>query len=128
MSLSDSGDILEGAPLNLSCSSDSSLAEHRWYKQIRPSRRQILTSGPVLVFRSIKSSDSAEYFCTVDNELGKKTSEPVAIDVKCEFSGTLTYVSVVFWGDLYKTVQVSFRHKNLYQIVSPVKISNHLRS
>ncbi|XP_051939998.1 uncharacterized protein LOC127613126 isoform X3 [Hippocampus zosterae] len=114
VSLSDSGDILEGAPLNLSCISDSSFAEHRWYKQIRPSRRQIMTSGPVLVFRSIKSSDSAEYFCTVDNELGKKMSEPVVIDVKCEFSGTLTYVSVVFsrWGSVQDYTGMSTLHRS----------------
>ncbi|XP_077426697.1 B-cell receptor CD22-like [Vanacampus margaritifer] len=82
VSLSGPGDIPEGGPLILNCSSDSPSAQRRWYKKIGTSRRQFVTNGPQLVFGSIRSSDSAQYFCTVENELGKKTSEPVTIDVK----------------------------------------------
>ncbi|XP_061685366.1 B-cell receptor CD22-like [Syngnathoides biaculeatus] len=80
--LSDSHEILEGNPLTLKCSTDTTSAEHRWYKKIRPSNHKFMTYGLMMVFSNVSYSDSAEYFCTVENELGKKTSEPVVIDVK----------------------------------------------
>ncbi|XP_054634960.1 B-cell receptor CD22-like [Dunckerocampus dactyliophorus] len=81
VSLSDAAEILEGRPLTLTCSTDVS-AKHRWYKKWGPSNNTVLSEDPQLVFRSIRSSDSGEYWCTVENELGKKTSEPVLIDVQ----------------------------------------------
>ncbi|XP_077380713.1 uncharacterized protein LOC144020790 isoform X2 [Festucalex cinctus] len=90
VSLSDPGDIVEGGPLILNCSSDSASAKHRWYKRITPSRRQFVRNGPQLVFGANGSSDSAEYFCTVENELGKQTSEPVTIQVQSRSATTRT--------------------------------------
>ncbi|XP_054634140.1 carcinoembryonic antigen-related cell adhesion molecule 5-like isoform X3 [Dunckerocampus dactyliophorus] len=80
--LSDAAEILEGRPLTLNCSTNVSASpKHRWYKK-RHSNDEVLGEDPELVFNSIKSSDSAEYWCTVENQLGKKTSETVFIDVQ----------------------------------------------
>ncbi|XP_061626636.1 sialoadhesin-like isoform X2 [Phyllopteryx taeniolatus] len=80
---SDPEEILEGRPLTLTCRTDTqtSYGQH-WYKKLKPSGHQAVGDGPELVFTSIRSSDSAEYFCTVGNELGNKTSQSVMIDVK----------------------------------------------
>ncbi|XP_061686509.1 protein turtle-like [Syngnathoides biaculeatus] len=81
--LSDRGEILEGHSLTLTCRTDiqTSYRQH-WYKKIRPSGQQALGTRPELVFTPIQSSDSAEYFCVVENDLGKRTSQSVMIDVK----------------------------------------------
>ncbi|XP_061840290.1 uncharacterized protein [Nerophis lumbriciformis] len=88
VSLSHTGDILEGRPLTLTCYIDnfdysSATADYCWYKKKNVSSKvKVLSKDRQLVFKSIKSSDSAEYWCTVENQLGKKTSEPVFIDVQ----------------------------------------------
>ncbi|XP_061882375.1 B-cell receptor CD22-like isoform X2 [Entelurus aequoreus] len=88
VSLSHTGDILEGRPLTLTCYIDnfdysSATVDYCWYKKKKnvSSDDEVLRKGRQLVFKPINSSDSAEYWCTVENQLGKKTSEPVFIDV-----------------------------------------------
>ncbi|KAK2817450.1 hypothetical protein Q5P01_025641 [Channa striata] len=81
VSVSPSAEIAEGSSVTLSCSSDSNPApKYTWYK--KNSKVQTLTKEPQLVFRSIQSSDSGQYYCTAENELGRKTSEDISIDVK----------------------------------------------
>ncbi|XP_061840250.1 hemicentin-2-like isoform X2 [Nerophis lumbriciformis] len=88
VSLSDTGDILEGGPLTLTCDIDnfdysSATVDYCWYKKKNVSSDdEVLSNDRQLVLPSIKSSDSTEYWCTVENQLGKKTSEPVFIDVQ----------------------------------------------
>ncbi|XP_061840448.1 B-cell receptor CD22-like [Nerophis lumbriciformis] len=88
VSLSHTGDILEGRPLTLTCYIDnydysSATVDYCWYKKKNVSSKvKVLSKDRQLVFKSIKSSDSAEYWCTVEDQLGKKTSEPVFIDVQ----------------------------------------------
>ncbi|XP_061536080.1 LOW QUALITY PROTEIN: B-cell receptor CD22-like [Phycodurus eques] len=80
---SDPDEILERHSLTLTCRTDTQTSyRQHWYKKIKPSGHQAVGEGPELVFTSIQSSDSAEYFCTVENELGSKTSQSVMIDVK----------------------------------------------
>ncbi|XP_054634139.1 B-cell receptor CD22-like isoform X2 [Dunckerocampus dactyliophorus] len=91
--LSDAAEILEGRPLTLNCSTNVSASpKHRWYKK-RHSNDEVLGEDPELVFNSIKSSDSAEYWCTVENQLGKKTSETVFIDVQYAPRSSLLFVN-----------------------------------
>ncbi|XP_057699798.1 B-cell receptor CD22-like [Corythoichthys intestinalis] len=80
--LSVPGDILEDEPLTLNCSTNTTLVEYRWYKKLQPSGFKIVNDQRELVFSSIRSSDSGEYFCTVENMLGNQTSKSVMIDVK----------------------------------------------
>ncbi|XP_061564423.1 B-cell receptor CD22-like [Cololabis saira] len=82
VSVNPSGEIVEGTSVTLTCSSDANpAATHSWY------RRNVSTAvseEQTLVFTSIQSSESGEYYCTSENELGMRMSEPINIDVKCE--------------------------------------------
>ncbi|XP_061770787.1 B-cell receptor CD22-like isoform X2 [Nerophis ophidion] len=104
VSLSPIGDILEGRPLTLTCDIDnfdysSATVDYCWYKKKNVSSDdEVLRKGRQLVFKPFKSSDSAEYWCTVENQLGKKTSEPVFIDV--QYAPKRPYVSVVQSNEL----------------------------
>ncbi|XP_053181601.1 B-cell receptor CD22-like [Scomber japonicus] len=83
VSVSPSGEIIEGSSVTLTCSSDANPeAKYTWYKKNVNPDLQPLSKEPQLVFSSIQSSDSGEYYCTAENQLGKKTSEYIFIDVK----------------------------------------------
>ena len=85
VSVSPSGEIIEDSSVTLTCNSDvNPAARYTWYKKTVNPDLQPLSKEPQLVFSSIQSSDSGEYYCTAENELGKKTSEYIFIDVKCE--------------------------------------------
>ncbi|KAK2813257.1 hypothetical protein Q5P01_000860 [Channa striata] len=79
VSVSPSAQIVEGSSVNLSCSSDSNpAANYTWYKK----NQTEINQEPQLVFSSIQSSDSGQYYCTVENELGRRRSEDVFINVE----------------------------------------------
>ncbi|XP_033985941.1 titin-like [Trematomus bernacchii] len=79
--MSPSGDIIEGSSVTLTCSSDEKTgANYTWYK--KSGNVTSLNKGPQLFFSSIQSSDSGEYFCSAENEQGRRTSEKVFINVK----------------------------------------------
>uniref|UniRef100_A0A8C4H9G1 B-cell receptor CD22 n=1 Tax=Dicentrarchus labrax TaxID=13489 RepID=A0A8C4H9G1_DICLA len=83
VSVSPSGEIVEGSSVNLTCSSDANpTSSYTWYKENGNPDLQPLSKEPQLVFRSIQSSDSGEYYCTAENKLGKKTSNYISINVK----------------------------------------------
>ena len=85
VSVSPSGEIVEGSSVTLTCSSDANpAANYTWYKRDENPDLHPLHKGPQLVFNSIQSSDSGEYYCTVENGLGRMTSKSVFVDVKCE--------------------------------------------
>ncbi|XP_033985992.1 B-cell receptor CD22-like isoform X2 [Trematomus bernacchii] len=76
--------------MTLTCSTDANpTANYTWYKE--NGNFISLNKGPQLVFSSIQSSDSAEYFCTAENELGR-ISKNVFINVK--YAPKLPSVSV----------------------------------
>ncbi|XP_039656995.1 B-cell receptor CD22-like [Perca fluviatilis] len=78
LSLTPTGEIRENSRVNLTCSSDANpAANYTWYKNGKP-----LNGKAQLVFSSIQSSDSGQYYCTAENQLGKRTSESVFIDVE----------------------------------------------
>ncbi|XP_041640771.1 B-cell receptor CD22-like [Cheilinus undulatus] len=72
-------EITEGSSVTLTCSSDANpAANYTWYR-----KNQTLSSeGAQLVFSSIQSSDSAEYQCAAENQLGRRESKPVFIHVQ----------------------------------------------
>ncbi|XP_039656723.1 uncharacterized protein LOC120559226 [Perca fluviatilis] len=72
------GDIMKNDSVTLTCSSDANPeAKYTWYK----GNQKLLSEGPQLVFSSIQPSDSGRYYCTAQNELGRRTSEAVFINV-----------------------------------------------
>ncbi|XP_028249066.1 B-cell receptor CD22-like [Parambassis ranga] len=80
VSVSPSGDIVEGQSVTLTCSSDANPpANYIWYKD---NGGENLSKGAQFILRSIQSSDSGKYFCNADNNLGTKTSEYKHVDVK----------------------------------------------
>ncbi|XP_073330598.1 sialoadhesin-like [Pagrus major] len=82
VSVSPSAEIVEGSSVTLTCSSDANpAAKYTWYKENGDPDLQPLSKEPQLVFSSIQSSDSGEYYCTAEKELGRKTSEYISIDV-----------------------------------------------
>ncbi|XP_041640760.1 Down syndrome cell adhesion molecule-like protein Dscam2 [Cheilinus undulatus] len=82
-------EITEGSSVTLTCSSDANpAANYTWYR-----KNQTLSSeGAQLVFSSIQSSDSAEYQCAAENQLGRRESKPVFIHV--QYAPRLPSVSV----------------------------------
>ncbi|XP_062282328.1 B-cell receptor CD22-like [Scomber scombrus] len=92
VSVSPSGEIIEGSSVTLTCSSDANpAAKYTWYKKNVNPDLQPLRKEPQLVISSIQSSNSGEYYCTAENQLGKKTSEYI-IDMK--YAPKLPSVSV----------------------------------
>ncbi|CAL8291852.1 unnamed protein product [Gadus morhua 'NCC'] len=84
VTVSPSGEIEEGSSVTLSCSSDANpAATYTWFRVISAhSSREVKQGvGPHLVFRSILSSDSGQYYCLVKTELRTK-SELIDITVK----------------------------------------------
>ena len=80
VSVSPSGEIIEGSSVTLTCSSDANPeAKYTWYNGT-----DVISGGRQLVFSSIQSSDSGEYYCTAESRMGKRLSEYIFIDVKCE--------------------------------------------
>ncbi|XP_045887489.1 B-cell receptor CD22-like [Micropterus dolomieu] len=89
VSVSPSAEIVEGSSVTLTCSSDANpAANYTWYKE----NQTLLSEEPQLVFSSIQSSDSGEYYCAAVNKIGKKTSGLVTINVK--YAPKLPSVSV----------------------------------
>uniref|UniRef100_A0A671TGX3 B-cell receptor CD22 n=1 Tax=Sparus aurata TaxID=8175 RepID=A0A671TGX3_SPAAU len=83
VTVSPSAEIVEGSSVTLTCSSDANpAAKYTWYKKNGDPDLHPLSKEPQLVFSSIQSSDSGEYYCTAENELGSRTSEYISINVK----------------------------------------------
>ncbi len=80
VSINESGEIVEGDSVTLSCSSDSNPpAEISWFKG-----RMIVGSGRIYSISKIRSDHSGEYKCKSINEHGEKYSTAVTLNVMCE--------------------------------------------
>lgn len=89
VSVCPSGEIVEGSSVSLTCSTDANpAATYTWYKKNGNPDLQALSKEPLLVFRSIRPSDSGEYDCMVESKLGRRTSASIFIDVKCEWNSS----------------------------------------
>uniref|UniRef100_A0A665VTW5 B-cell receptor CD22 n=1 Tax=Echeneis naucrates TaxID=173247 RepID=A0A665VTW5_ECHNA len=79
VSVNPPGEIMEGSLVTLTCSNDTnSAANISWYKDNLP----LWNREAQLVFSSIRSSDSGQYHCTAENELGRRTSGNISIHVE----------------------------------------------
>uniref|UniRef100_A0A674A4Q7 B-cell receptor CD22 n=1 Tax=Salmo trutta TaxID=8032 RepID=A0A674A4Q7_SALTR len=85
VSVSPSGEIVEGSSVTLTCSSDANppVQSYTWWYNKNGGDYQSMT-GPQHVFNQIQSSDSGEYYCEAQNEMGTDRSRTINMDVKCE--------------------------------------------
>ncbi|XP_071202294.1 B-cell receptor CD22-like [Salvelinus alpinus] len=93
VSVSPSGEIVEGSSVTLTCSSDANPPVDRytwWYKN--GGEFQSMT-GPQHVFNQIQSSDTGEYYCEAQNEMGTDRSRTINMDVKYDPRNTSVSVS-----------------------------------
>uniref|UniRef100_A0A4W5LFN8 Ig-like domain-containing protein n=1 Tax=Hucho hucho TaxID=62062 RepID=A0A4W5LFN8_9TELE len=85
VSVSPSGEIVEGSSVTMACSSDANPPVQRyiwWYKKNGGGYQSI--TRPRHVFDQIQSSDSGEYYCEAQNEMGTDRSRTINMDVRCE--------------------------------------------
>jgi hypothetical protein len=85
VSVSPSGEIVEGSSVTLTCSSDANppVQSYTWWYKKNGGDYQSMT-GPQHVFNQIRSSDTGEYYCEAWNEMGTDRSRTINMDVKCE--------------------------------------------
>ncbi|XP_064176600.1 B-cell receptor CD22-like isoform X2 [Anguilla rostrata] len=87
VSVSPSGEIVEGSSVTLTCSSHGNPPVHRyiWYKKNKPVSSE--TGGPEdsYTIKSITLHDAVEYICVAQNRIGIKRSPPKSPDVLCEY-------------------------------------------
>ncbi|XP_030235981.1 carcinoembryonic antigen-related cell adhesion molecule 5 [Gadus morhua] len=77
------GVIKEGSSVNLTCTSEANpVAKYSWTKVPTDHSLGHSVQGQQLSFHPIQSSDSGQYLCTAENDLGKIISYPFSIDVK----------------------------------------------
>ncbi|XP_064857215.1 B-cell receptor CD22-like isoform X2 [Oncorhynchus nerka] len=83
VSVSPSGEIVEGSSVTLTCSSDANppVQSYTWWYKKNGGDYQSMT-GPQHVFNQIQSSDTGEYDCVSQNEMGTDRSRTINMDVK----------------------------------------------
>ncbi|XP_069386280.1 Fc receptor-like protein 2 isoform X2 [Paralichthys olivaceus] len=105
VSVSPSGEIMEGSSVTLTCSSDANpAAKYTWYKRRGDKTPQLLSEETQFVLSSIRSSDSGEFYCTAENELGRSSAN-ILIDVK--YAPKVPSVSVSPSGEMVEGSSVT---------------------
>ncbi|XP_036804959.1 hemicentin-2-like isoform X3 [Oncorhynchus mykiss] len=94
VSVSPSGEIVEGSSVTLTCSSDANppVQSYTWWYKKNGDDYQSMT-GPQHVFNQIQSSDTGEYYCVSQNEMGTDRSRTINMDVKYKPKNTSLSVS-----------------------------------
>ncbi|XP_064161680.1 B-cell receptor CD22-like [Anguilla rostrata] len=87
VSVSPSGEIVEGHSVTLTCISDANppVQRYTWYKN---NRAELSWRGSSYTIKSITLLDEGEYYCQAQNEIGTERSPPKRLDVKCVLSRT----------------------------------------
>ncbi|KAJ7984052.1 hypothetical protein DPEC_G00367400 [Dallia pectoralis] len=80
VSVSPSGEIVEGSLVTLTCSSDANppVYNYTWYKKNVTSPK---ASGQSYSITNIRSEDSGEYYCVAENGIGSNNSTDLMITV-----------------------------------------------
>ncbi|XP_040003028.1 sialoadhesin-like isoform X2 [Xiphias gladius] len=103
VSVSPSGEIVEGSSVNLTCSSDANpAANYTWYKG-----NQTLLQGPegFYHFTSISSEDRGFYRCKAENRFGRINSTSLFLDV--QYAPKLVSVSASPSGEIMEGSSVN---------------------
>ena len=87
VSVSPSGEIMEGSSVTLTCSSDANpAANYTWYKENQTLSEE---QNGLLQFTSISYKDRGNYYCRSNNQHGQTNSTLIYLDVQCKLQ-TLT--------------------------------------
>uniref|UniRef100_A0A4W5KDN2 Ig-like domain-containing protein n=1 Tax=Hucho hucho TaxID=62062 RepID=A0A4W5KDN2_9TELE len=105
VTVSPSGERVEGSSVTLTCSSDANppVDKYTWYKKNGGGYQSM--TGPQHVFNQIQSSDSGEYYCESQNEMGTDRSRTINMDVK--YGPKNTSVSVSPSGEIVEGSSVT---------------------
>ncbi|KAL6482255.1 hypothetical protein MHYP_G00103350 [Metynnis hypsauchen] len=81
VSISPSGEIVEGSSVTLTCSSDANppVDEYSWFK-----KKQFIGKGRDYTISNISSEDGGEYKCKTSNAEGQQYSSSVTLNVAVE--------------------------------------------
>ena len=72
VSVSPSGEIVEGSSVNLTCSSDANpAANYTWYKENEDSPK---ASGQIFTITDVRPEHSGNYYCEAQNRRGRHNS------------------------------------------------------
>ncbi|XP_045061196.1 B-cell receptor CD22 isoform X2 [Coregonus clupeaformis] len=106
VSVSPSGEIVEGSSVTLTCSSDANppVQSYTWWYKKNGGGYQSMT-GPQHVFNQIQLSDTGEYYCRAQNEMGTDRSTTINMDVK--YGPKNTSVSVSPSGEIVEGSSVT---------------------
>ncbi|KAL1005687.1 hypothetical protein UPYG_G00062320 [Umbra pygmaea] len=104
VSVSPSGEIVEGSSVTLTCSSDANppVNKYTWYKKNVTSSK---ASGQSYNITNIRSEDSGEYVCEVENKYGRLNYSSVIVDV--HYCPKNTSVSVSPSGEIVEGSSVT---------------------
>ncbi|KAG5855781.1 hypothetical protein ANANG_G00000240 [Anguilla anguilla] len=107
ISVSVSGEIVEGSSVTLTCSSDANppVQSYTWYKNNRAVSSE--TGGPEhsYTIKNITLQDAGEYYCEAENEIGINKSSPEHLDV--QYSPRNTSMSVSPSGEIVEGSSVT---------------------
>ncbi|XP_071219372.1 B-cell receptor CD22-like [Salvelinus alpinus] len=107
VSVSPSGEIVEGSSVTLTCSSDANppVDKYTWYKKNGAS---LTGSENSFLITNINSEDSGEYYCEAESIYGSLNSSSVSVDVQCPPDGPKnTSVSVSPSGEIVEGSSVT---------------------
>ena len=87
VSLSESGNIVEGDSVTLTCSSDANppATTYTWFKMKRAEIFRMEGSGWRNQITNISSEFSGHYHCEAKNDIGASNSSAVLVDVHCGY-------------------------------------------
>ncbi|XP_064856751.1 B-cell receptor CD22-like [Oncorhynchus nerka] len=104
VSVSPSGEIVEGSSVTLTCSSDANppVDKYTWYKKNVTSPK---ASGQSYSITNIISEDRGEYYCEAENKYGRLNSSSVSVDV--QYGPKNTSVSVSSSGEIVEGSSVT---------------------